>query len=189
MAIDFPTLTFASVPEFEAWLEAQSGADAGVWMKIAKKESKEQSISAEEALGAALCFGWIDGQRKSLDGDWFLQKYTPRRARSRWSKRNTEKVAELIAEGRMREGGTKEVERAKSDGRWDAAYAGSATIEIPEDFAAELDANPDAAAFFATLKSSARYAFLFRLHGVKRAQNRAARIESYIALLRDGKTL
>jgi uncharacterized protein YdeI (YjbR/CyaY-like superfamily) len=181
------TLEFSSQAEFEAWMEAHHAASDGIWMRIAKKATGIPTCSAPEALEVALCFGWIDGQRKALDETYFLQKYTPRRARSRWSKINVGKVAELIAAGRMRPAGHAEIERAKADGRWEAAYASSATIEVPPDLQAELDADPVAAATFAGLKSQERYAILYRLHDAKRPETRAKRFAQYVAGLKRGE--
>jgi uncharacterized protein YdeI (YjbR/CyaY-like superfamily) len=137
----------------------------------------------------ALCFGWIDGQRKALDDQYFLQRFTPRRARSRWSQVNRDKVAALTKAGRMRPAGIAEVERAKADGRWDAAYASVRTMEVPADLQRELDARPQAAAFFATLNSQNRYAILYRLHDAKRPETRARRLEKFVAMLEAGETL
>jgi uncharacterized protein YdeI (YjbR/CyaY-like superfamily) len=140
-------------------------------------------------LDTALCFGWIDGQRKALDEKHFLQRFTPRRARSKWSEINRGKVEALSKAGRMRSSGLAEIERAKADGRWDAAYAGQAAMTVPEDLQAELDARPQAAAFFATLSSQNRYAILFRLHDAKRPETRARRVAKFVAMLEAGETL
>ncbi|HWK28066.1 MAG TPA: YdeI/OmpD-associated family protein [Solirubrobacter sp.] len=180
---------FASVGEFETWLEEHHAAVDGLWLRIAKKASGVPSVTAAEALEVALCFGWIDGQRRPLDETHFLQKYTPRRARSKWSKRNVGLVEALIAAGRMRPAGLAEVERAKADGRWDGAYASASTIEVPPDLQAELDARPQAAAFFATLKGNNRYSILYRLHDAKRPETRARRLREFVAMLERGETL
>jgi uncharacterized protein YdeI (YjbR/CyaY-like superfamily) len=145
-----PTVAFASAEEFEAWLEEHGASSDGLWVKMAKKATGIPSIDWDGAVDVALCFGWIDGQRKGLDERYFLQRFTPRRARSPWSKRNVEKVATLTAAGRMRPQGLAEVERAKADGRWDAAYDGPRTMQVPPDLQAELDQDPDAAASFAS---------------------------------------
>ncbi|WP_460306596.1 YdeI/OmpD-associated family protein [Actinocorallia aurea] len=184
-----PVLEFASAADFEAWLEAEHGTADGVWIKIAKKATGIASVSAPEALDHALCFGWIDGQRKSLDATHFLQKYTPRRPRSRWSRINTEKVAALEAAGRMRPAGLAQVEAAKADGRWESAYAPQSSREVPPDLQAALDAEPEAAAFFAGLSSQNRFAVVFRVEEAKRAETRAARIVKFVQMLKEGKTL
>jgi uncharacterized protein YdeI (YjbR/CyaY-like superfamily) len=140
-------------------------------------------------LDIALCFGWIDGRRNALDDRFFLQRFGPRRARSRWSKINREKAEALIAQGRMRPAGLAEVERAKADGRWDAAYAGQRAMGVPEDLQRELDARPQAAAFFAGLSSQNRYAILYRLHDAKRPETRARRLAKFVAMLEAGQTI
>jgi uncharacterized protein YdeI (YjbR/CyaY-like superfamily) len=184
-----PTVAFASAEEFEAWLEEHGASSDGLWVKMAKKATGIPSIDWDGAVDVALCFGWIDGQRKGLDERYFLQRFTPRRARSPWSKRNVEKVATLTAAGRMRPQGLAEVERAKADGRWDAAYDGPRTMQVPPDLQAELDQDPDAAASFASLTSANRYAILYRLHEAKRPETRARRLEKFVGMLRRGETL
>ena len=182
-------LAFATAAGFEAWLEEHHGDQDGLWLKIAKKGSGIPSVAYDEALDVALCFGWIDGQRKGVDDTWFLQRFTPRRARSPWSKRNVGKVEALIAAGRMRPQGHAEIERAKADGRWDAAYDGPRTIEVPPDLQAELDEDPEAAAFFASLSSQNRYAILYRLQDAKRPETRARRLEKFVGMLKRRETL
>jgi uncharacterized protein YdeI (YjbR/CyaY-like superfamily) len=182
-------LTFASKDDFEAWMEANHASADGVWIKVAKKGTGIPSVHPPEALDVALCFGWIDGQRKAIDETHYLQKYTPRRARSKWSKINVEKVAALVQNGAMRPAGVAEVERAKADGRWDAAYDSPSRIEVPPDLQAELDARPEAAAFFATLNSTNRYAILYRLHDAKKPETRARRLAQFVELLERGETL
>lgn len=189
MGVDQPVLSFASKDEFSAWLAENHAGSDGLWVKIAKKGTGVESVAVTESLDVALCFGWIDGQRKALDDTYFLQKYTPRRARSKWSKRNVGLVAKLIDAGEMRPAGHAEIERAKADGRWDAAYDSQATMQVPPDLQAELDARPAAAAFFATLKSADRYSILFRLHDAKRPETRARRLEQFVAMLERGETL
>ncbi|MDX6743664.1 YdeI/OmpD-associated family protein [Actinocorallia sp. A-T 12471] len=183
-----PVFAFATEAEFEAWLEQEHATSQGLWIKIAKKASGIASVTAPEALDHALCFGWIDGQRKGFDATYFLQKYTPRRPRSRWSKVNTGKIAELEAAGRMRPAGLAQVAAAKADGRWDAAYAPQSSRDVPADLQAALDAEPEAAAFFATLSSQNRFAVVFRVEDAKRATTRAARIEKFVQMLKEGKT-
>jgi uncharacterized protein YdeI (YjbR/CyaY-like superfamily) len=182
-------LAFESDAHWEAWLQEHHATSDGVWVKIAKKGSGIPTVAYPEVLDTALCFGWIDGQRKALDDRYFLQRFTPRRARSRWSQINRDKVAALTKAGRMRPAGLAEVERAKADGRWDAAYAGVRTMEVPDDLQRELDARPDAAAFFATLNSQNRYSILYRLHDAKRPETRARRLAKFVAMLEAGETI
>ncbi len=158
-------------------------------MKIAKKGSALASISYDTALEVALCHGWIDGQKKGLDHELWLQKFTPRGKKSIWSKINREKAERLMTEGKMQPAGLAEVERAKADGRWEAAYESQSRIEVPEDLQAALEANPAAKAFFATLNSGNRYAILVRMHHVKRAETRARKIDEYVEMLADRKKI
>jgi uncharacterized protein YdeI (YjbR/CyaY-like superfamily) len=182
-------LAFESDAHWEAWLEEHHASSDGVWLKIAKKASGIPTVAYPEVLDTALCFGWIDGQRKALDDRYFLQRFTPRRARSKWSQINRDKVAALTRAGRMRPAGLAEVERAKADGRWDAAYGGQAAMTVPDDLQAELDARPAAAAFFAGLSSQNRYSILFRLHDAKRPETRARRLAKFVAMLEAGETI
>jgi uncharacterized protein YdeI (YjbR/CyaY-like superfamily) len=184
-----PTIAFASAAEWEAWLEANHAVSAGVWIKIAKKDAGIESVRYPEVLDSALCFGWIDGRREALDERWFLQRYTPRRSRSRWSRINREKAQLLIEGGRMRQSGLGEVERAKADGRWAAAYAGQRSIAVPDDLQRELDARPGARAFFAELNGQNRYAILYRLQDAKKPETRARRLAQFVAMLEAGETL
>ena len=186
---DLPVVTFASRDAFAAWLEEHHASSDGVVIKMAKKGSGVPSIALPEALDLALCYGWIDGKRKRCDDTYFLQMYTPRRARSRWSKVNVAKVATLIEAGEMRPAGFAEIERTKADGRWDAAYDSPANIQVPPDLQAELDARPAAAEFFKTLNSTNRYSILYRLHDAKRPETRARRLEQFVAMLERGETL
>jgi uncharacterized protein YdeI (YjbR/CyaY-like superfamily) len=181
------TLVLPDADAWRAWLAAHHGDTDGVWLVTAKKGVP--GVSRDDALEAALCHGWIDGQARRRDDETYLQRYTPRRSRSAWSQRNTKIVERLTAEGRMHPAGLAEVERAKADGRWDAAYAGSATIQVPDDLAAALDASPDAKAMFETLNSRNRYAVLYRIETAKRAETRARRIEKYVAMLARGETI
>jgi uncharacterized protein YdeI (YjbR/CyaY-like superfamily) len=178
-----PQLTFASAAEWEAWLEANHESAGGVWIKVAKKGTGIPSVTLAEALDLALCFGWIDGRRERLDDEYFLQRYTPRRARSRWSKINVEKVERLTREGRMRPAGHAEVERAKADGRWEAAYASPKRIGVPDDLERELAKRPAAREFFDGLNSRNRYAILYRLEEAKRPETRRRRLEKFVAML------
>lgn len=182
-----PVIPFASCGTWEAWLEDHHGASEGLWLKISKKSSGIESVSYAEALEAALCYGWIDGQRDSFDGEYFLQRFTPRRPRSKWSKVNIGKVTKLIEEGRMMPAGLREVERAKADGRWEDAYEPQSTATVPEDLQRRLDENPGAAAFFATLNSANRYAILYQIQDAKRPETRARRIEKFVVLLNERK--
>jgi uncharacterized protein YdeI (YjbR/CyaY-like superfamily) len=183
-------LPFASAAAWESWLDAHhADTPGGIWMKIAKQDSGISTVTYAEALDVALCYGWIDGQKDSVDEVWWLQRFTPRRARSRWSKVNTEKAAALIGRGLMRPPGLAQVEAAKADGRWERAYHGSSAAQAPEDFQAALDANPGAAAFFATLDSRNRYAVLYRIQDAKRPQTRAARIEKFVEMLARGEKI
>jgi uncharacterized protein YdeI (YjbR/CyaY-like superfamily) len=184
-----PIIAFASDAEWEQWLEENHAEEGGVWTKMAKKASGIQSVRYPEVLDTALCFGWIDGRREALDERWFLQRYTPRRARSRWSRINRDKAERLIAEGRMRPAGLAEIERAKADGRWDAAYDGQHLATVPEDLQRELDRRPDAAAFFAGLNSQNRYAILYRLADAKRPETRARRLAKFVAMLEAGEAV
>ncbi len=186
---DLPILPFASPAEWESWLEKNHAAAPGLWLKIAKKASEIATVTYAEAIDVALCFGWIDGQRGRFDDDWFIQRFTPRRTRSRWSQINRDKAERLIADGRMRPAGLQEVERAKQDGRWEAAYASPSKIEVPADLQQALDANPSAKDFFAKLDSANRYAVLYRIHDAKRAETRTRRIEKFVAMLARGEKI
>ena len=178
-----PTLAFAAQQEWEAWLEAHHADSAGLWLKIAKKEAGGHSLTYAEALESALCYGWIDGQKAALDEQHWLQKFTPRRARSVWSKVNRAKAEALIAASRMRPDGLRQVELAQADGRWDAAYDGQSTAAVPTDLQTALDDNPDARAFFGTLDRVNRYAILYRIQTAKRPETRAARIQKFVEML------
>ena len=180
---------FASQADFEAWLEENHADSDGIWVKMAKRGSGIASVSLPEALDTALCFGWIDGQRKGLDDDWFLQRYTPRRRRSKWSKINREKAEALIAARRMRPAGLAQVEAAKADGRWEDAYPSPSQMTVPPDLQAEFDRYPKAAAFFETLSSTNRYAVLYRIHDAKRPETRARRIAKYVGRLARGEAI
>jgi uncharacterized protein YdeI (YjbR/CyaY-like superfamily) len=186
---DPPPIHFPSPAAWEEWLEANHASADGVWVKMAKKDSGIESVRYPEVLDIALCFGWIDARREGLDERFFLQRYTPRRSRSKWSRINREKAERLIEEGRMRPAGLAEVERAKGDGRWEAAYESPGRIGVPEDLQRELDARPDAKAFFAGLSSQNRYAILYRLHDAKRPETRARRLAKFVAMLEAGETI
>jgi uncharacterized protein YdeI (YjbR/CyaY-like superfamily) len=190
-ADDLPVLGFADAGAWESWLAGQHGTAPGVWLKITKKKPGPAAagVSYSDALAVALCYGWIDGQKAGLDDDYWLQRFTPRRAGSRWSKINTERVTELIEAGRMRPAGLREVEQARADGRWDAAYAGQRTMGVPPDLERALAGNDAARAFFATLSGANRYAILYRIADAKRPQTRARRIEKYVAMLAAHETI
>ncbi len=178
-----PTLLFETRQAWESWLDQHSTAAKGAWLKIAKKDAGVTSLSYAEALESALCYGWIDGQKATFDQQYWLQKFTPRGPRSIWSKINCEKAEALIAAGRMQPEGVRQVERAKADGRWDAAYHSQSTITVPDDLQHELDNNPQAQQFFNTLNSQNRYAILFRISTAKKPETRAARIQKFMEML------
>ena len=188
MATDPPVKSFASQETWERWLDRNHGNEEGVWLKVAKKSSGKRTVSVPEALEIALCYGWIDGQRKALDGDYFLQRFTPRRLRSRWSKINRDSATALIERGRMRPPGLAEVERAKADGRWAAAYDSPSKIQPTPELLAALEASPKAKALFEELDSQNRYAILYRVHDAKRADTRTRRIEKFVEMLSRGET-
>jgi uncharacterized protein YdeI (YjbR/CyaY-like superfamily) len=184
-----PVLFFATPADLEAWLDEHGEESDGIWLKFAKKGSGIRSVVYAEAVEVALCHGWIDGQAKRLDEERYLQRFTPRRPRSKWSRINREKAERLIAEGRMRPAGLREIERAREDGRWDDAYDPPTTATVPDDFQQALDAEPAARKFFETLGSTKRYSFLYRIADAKRPETRARRIAEYVELLAGGKTL
>ena len=184
-----PQISFASGAEWEAWLEDNHAVSDGVWIKMAKKSAGVESVRYPEVLESALCFGWIDGRREPLDDRRFLQRFTPRRPRSKWSRINREKVERLMADARMRPAGHAEVERAKADGRWEAAYEGQQRISVPDDLQRELDALPEAKAFFDGLNSQNRYAILYRLQDAKRPETRERRLRKFVAMLEAGEKI
>lgn len=184
-----PIMLFESPGQWEKWLIEYHTASSGVRLQIAKKGADTPTVSYAEALDIALCYGWIDGQKGALDDQFWLQKFTPRRPKSDWSKINTQKATELIAQGKMKPAGLKEVETAKQDGRWDAAYESQRSSQMPEDFQEELDKNPKAKAFFGTLNSVNRYAIYYRIQSAKKVETRRARIEKFIAMLNEQKKI
>jgi uncharacterized protein YdeI (YjbR/CyaY-like superfamily) len=188
-APELPTLTFESPEAFEAWLAGHHATSRGVWLRFAKKDSGGVSINYKQALEVALCWGWIDGQAKRIDDRWYLQRFTPRSARSIWSKINCARVTELIAAGKMQPPGLAEIERAKADGRWDRAYDSPKNAAVPDDLAAALSRNRKAAAFFETLSSQNRYAILHRIQTAKKPETRQKRITEFVAMLARGETL
>jgi len=184
-----PVHLFATPAELEAWLEESHRSSQGVWLKIAKKGADEPSVTYAEALELALCFGWIDSQKRGFDDRYFLQRFTPRRPRGRWSKVNREKAERLIESGAMRPAGLAEVEAAKADGRWEAAYEGQRTAKVPPDLQRELDANPAARDFFASLDSANRYAITYRLEEAKKPETRKRRLEKFVGMLERGEKI
>jgi uncharacterized protein YdeI (YjbR/CyaY-like superfamily) len=190
VAAELIELTVADATAWRAWLGEHHEDSVGVWLVLAKKGTVDPtSLSYDQALDEALCHGWIDGQTRRLDESTYRQRFTPRRARSPWSKRNVEMVKRLVAEGKMEAAGTAAVERAKADGRWEAAYAGQATMEVPADLRAALAAEPRAQAMFEILTSQNRYAVLYRIQTAKRADTRDRRIAQFVAMLSRGETL
>lgn len=189
MPDELPIVLFASPAELESWLEVEHANSDGIWLKIAKKGSGVESVNYAEALEVALCFGWIDSQKRGLDEKYFLQRFTPRRPRGRWSRINREKAEELIAAGKIRPAGLAEVEAAKADGRWEAAYEGQRTAEVPPDLQRELDRNATAREFFATLDSANRYAIVYRLGEAKKQETRERRLRKFVEMLERGEKI
>jgi uncharacterized protein YdeI (YjbR/CyaY-like superfamily) len=189
VAGELPELVVADAAAWRAWLDGHAGEAAGVWLVLAKKGGRAPTtLTYEQALVEALCYGWIDGQVRRRDEGTYVQRFTPRLPRSVWSKRNVELAERLLAEGRMQPSGLAAVERAKADGRWQAAYAGPASAEVPDDLSAALAGEPRAAAMFEILTSHNRYAILHRIATAKRAETRARRIEQFVAMLARGET-
>jgi uncharacterized protein YdeI (YjbR/CyaY-like superfamily) len=186
---DLAVLAFKSQKAWEAWLASQSADSPGLWLKLAKKSSGIASVSKPEAIDTALCHGWIDGQINSLDDTYWLVRFTPRQSASKWSEKNRARALELVALKRMRPAGLREIERAKKDGRWDAAYAPQSTAEVPDDLHAALAKNKKARAFFEALDRTNRYAILYRIHAARKSETRAARIEKFVAMLVAGETI
>ena len=184
-----PVLGPGSAAEWDAWLSEHHADSAGLWLKIPKKGSDAPGVSYPDALGVALCHGWIDGQKGRLDDDYWLQRFTPRRAGSKWSRINRDRAAALIEAGQMRPAGLREVELARADGRWAAAYESQSTAAVPEDLARELAGNDAAAAFFERLDRANRYAILYRLADAKRPETRARRLATFVAMLSEGKKI
>jgi uncharacterized protein YdeI (YjbR/CyaY-like superfamily) len=182
-------LAFSTAAAWRAWLSREAESSPGAWIKIAKKGAAERTVSYAEALEVALCFGWIDGQKNGLDDEYWLQRFSPRKPGSKWSKINTEKADALIEAGQMELAGLREVERAKADGRWESAYAGQRSATVPDDLRLALDANPMAAAFFETISGANRYAIIYRIGAVKRPETRARKIAQYVEMLAEHKTL
>jgi len=185
---ELPTLPFETKKKWADWLAKQHDKSTGVWLKLGKKGTGIPSVTYEESLDVALCYGWIDGQKKGFDEQYWRQKFTPRGPKSIWSKINTEKAEKLIAGGEMKPAGLKAIEAAKQDGRWDAAYESQKSISVPEDFQSALEKNKNAKAFFATLNSANRYSFLFRIQTAKKAETRERRIRQFVEMLEKGET-
>lgn len=184
-----PVLPFASQADWEAWLASHHASSDGLWLKVAKKASGIPSLDYEEAVEGALCYGWIDGQKASYDESYWLQRFTPRRPRSSWSLKNRQKAEDLIAQGRMQPAGLQEVELARADGRWEAAYSWKDSMVVPEDLQRALDENPAAQAFFETLDSANRYAILHRLATAKKAETRQRNMARFVAMLAAGEKI
>jgi uncharacterized protein YdeI (YjbR/CyaY-like superfamily) len=186
---DLPVVSFGSRVAWAEWLAEHHESAGGVWLAIARKGSGEPSVTYAEALEVALCYGWIDGQKAKLDDSRWLQRFTPRRARSKWSKVNREKATALIEAGEMKPAGLAEVERARADGRWEAAYDAWSKATVPPDLEAELAKSPRAREFFEALDSANRYAILYRLQDAKKPETRARRLEKYVAMLNEGRKI
>jgi uncharacterized protein YdeI (YjbR/CyaY-like superfamily) len=184
-----PVLDFADAQAWESWLAAQGGNATGVWLKIAKAGNTESSLTKAQAIDAALCHGWIDGQIDKWDQAWFLTRFTPRKRTSKWSENNRKRADQLVADGRVAPAGLAEIEAAKADGRWDTAYAPASTAQEPEDLKAALDAEPAARAFFDTLSGANRYAILYRVQTAKKPETRAARIAKFVGMCAQGETV
>ena len=184
-----PIVSFPDQAALEVWLAEQTLDSAGAWIRFRKKGSGVASVTKVEAIDTALCFGWIDGQLDKYDADSWLIRFTPRRPRSKWSEVNRKRALELIAAGRMQASGQSEIDKAKADGRWEAAYAPASKAEMPPDFQAALDANPKAGAFFATLAGANRYAILYRIGSVKKPETRVRKIMDFIGMLERGETV
>jgi uncharacterized protein YdeI (YjbR/CyaY-like superfamily) len=186
---DLPVQSFETRAQWSRWLAAKGASSKGIWLKFYKKGSGRSTVSKAEAVEVALAHGWIDGQLDSFDDTAWLARFTPRTSKSKWSEINRKTAERLIKAKAMTAAGLKQVERAKADGRWDAAYASQGTATVPDDLAAALDASPKAKAFFATLKGANRYAILYRIHAAKKPETRKARIEKFIAMLERGEVI
>ena len=180
---ELPVLLFTTQPDWKAWLEENHMQPQGIWLKHTKKSSAKTSVSYQEALEEALCYGWIDSQKYAYDADYFLQKFTPRSPKSVWSKNNVAKAEELILSRKMKPSGLATIKRAKQDGRWDAAYDSPSASKVPEDFQAALEKNPKAKQFFGTLNKANAYAFSWRIQTAKKPETRKARIKKFIEML------
>jgi uncharacterized protein YdeI (YjbR/CyaY-like superfamily) len=186
---DLPVIAFKSQQAWDAWLMSQPAQSKGLWLKLAKKSSGIATVSKPEAIDTALCHGWIDGQLDSFDDDHWLIRFTPRQSTSKWSERNRARALQLVESGRMQPAGLNEIERAQKDGRWNAAYAPQSTAQVPDDLRAALAKNKKAKSFFESLDSTNRYAILHRIHDAKKPETRVARIEKYVTMLIERKTI
>ena len=184
-----PVLSFASADDWGKWLARQPGASKGLWLKLAKKGAQAKSISRQEAIEVALCHGWIDGQLDKYDEHWWLVRFTPRSPKSKWSEVNRSAALKLMVASRMLSAGLAQVEAAKADGRWDAAYQPQSTATVPADLQVALDASPAAKHFFLQLNGANRYAILYRVHDAKTAKTRVQRIEKFVAMLERGEVV
>jgi uncharacterized protein YdeI (YjbR/CyaY-like superfamily) len=185
---DPPLLELDSPEAWEAWLEGNHASSGPVWLKIAKKGAPSPTPTHQQALELAIAYGWIDGQKGALDQHYWRQRFSRRGPRSKWSQINRDKAIELTKAGKMKPAGQAEVQRAKEDGRWDVAYEPQSRATVPEDFQRELDRNPEAKAFFETLKGTNRYAFLYRIRDAKRPETRAKRIATFVEMLNERRT-
>ena len=186
---DLPVVAFKSQQAWDVWLTSHAARSKGLWLKLAKKSSGIASVSRPETIDTALCHGWIDGQLDSFDDNYWLIRFTPRQSTSKWSEKNRTRALELVALKRMQPAGLREIGRAKKDGRWSAAYAPQSTAQVPDDLNAALAKNKAAKSFFETLDSTNRFAILYRIHVAKKPETRVARIEKYVAMLIEGKTI
>jgi uncharacterized protein YdeI (YjbR/CyaY-like superfamily) len=184
-----PVLDFVDAEAWESWLATQGANATGLWLKIAKAGNPVSSLTKVQAIDAALCHGWIDGQIDKYDEAWFLTRFTPRKRTSKWSENNRKRAEQLMADGRVTPAGLKEIAAAKADGRWESAYAPASTAEEPEDLQAALDAAPEARAFFDTLTGANRYAILYRVQTAKKPETRAARIAKFVGMCARGETV
>lgn len=180
---DFPIITFRKTEEFESWLSSHHSESDGVWLRIFKKGAEEKGISRKEALDEALCYGWIDGQAKKMDDQSYLQKFTPRRPGSLWSKRNTEHIKRLTDLGKMNPAGVREVDKAKADSRWEQAYDPPSEMEIPDDFMQKLSTIPEAKSFFESLNKTNKYAITWRLQTARKPETRQRRMKKILDML------
>lgn len=186
---DLPVIAFKSQQAWEVWLASQPADSNGLWLKLAKKSTGIASVSRQEAIDTALCHGWIDGQLDAFDDMFWLIRFAPRQSASKWSEKNRTRALELVKLKRMLPAGLREIDCAKKDGRWDAAYAPQSTAEVPDDLRAALSKNKAAKSFFETIDSANRFAILYRVHSAKKPETRTARIEKFVAMLAEGKTI
>ena len=189
MTDEFQTLAFPSQAKFRAWLHKNHSKEPGLWIKYAKKGSGIETVTYAEAVEVALCYGWIDGKVRTVDENYYVQRFTPRRKKSKWSRINRDKAEALIAAGKMKAAGLAEVERAKADGRWDAAYLSAATMPVPEDFIRALEKKPRALKFFEGLDKTNRYAILYQIEDAKKPDTRARRIAKFVDMMQAGEKL